>query len=186
MLLKTIRLDASDTVVFRDPAEPGEWAVSGAFLFAGRDVAALPRKERIAFRSAFVGTRSLGFSTLALVAEAGADERRAAVEALATAFVRHLGAPDLATALPAAAEEVAYAESLCVGHGAGTLIALHRAVEADGAVREQFRTLRPRSETSLAARHLRGHERAFSVVETDDEAPEQAVDLVALVKGRKR
>ena len=28
-LLRTIRLDASDSFVFERPAEPGEWAVSG-------------------------------------------------------------------------------------------------------------------------------------------------------------
>jgi hypothetical protein len=32
-LLRTVRLDASDTFVFGAAAEPGEWAVSGAFVF---------------------------------------------------------------------------------------------------------------------------------------------------------
>jgi hypothetical protein len=186
LLLRTIRLDASDAVVFLRPAEPGEWAVSGAFLFAGRDLDALSRKERIAFRSGFVGVASFGFSTLAVVSEAVPAQREEAVETLAARLVAHLGAPDLETARPAAEEEVDYAESLCAGHRPGTLIALHRTVEADGAVRERFRTLRPRRETSLGAPHLRGHERAFSVVETDDEAPSEQVDLVGLLKGRRR
>src|SRR5262245_3275662 len=34
-LLRTIRLDPSDTFVFDKAAEPGEWAVSGGFAFAG-------------------------------------------------------------------------------------------------------------------------------------------------------
>ncbi|MEJ2378941.1 MAG: DUF6505 family protein, partial [Pseudolabrys sp.] len=34
-LLRTIRLDPSDTFVFDPVAEPGEWAVSGAFAFWG-------------------------------------------------------------------------------------------------------------------------------------------------------
>ena len=34
-LLRTIRLDPSDTFVFEMPAEPGEWAVSGAFEYWG-------------------------------------------------------------------------------------------------------------------------------------------------------
>lgn len=183
-LLRTIRLDASDTVVFAQAAEPGEWAVSGAFLFAGREVEALSRKERIAFRSGFLGIGSWGHSTLAMVSEASAAERAAAVAALAEGLVRHFGAPDVATALPAAEEEVAYAEELCAGHGVGTVIALHREAEADGGIRERFRTLRPRAETSLGAPHLRGHERAFTVVETD--APEEErVDLVDLLKGRR-
>ena len=42
-LLRTIRADASDTFVFERAAEPGEWAVSGAFAFAlqGRPLAGL-------------------------------------------------------------------------------------------------------------------------------------------------
>ena len=50
-LLRTIRLDPSDTFVFENAAEPGEWAVTGAFLFADVDPATLQGKERSAFRS---------------------------------------------------------------------------------------------------------------------------------------
>jgi hypothetical protein len=32
-LPRTIRLDPSDTFVFERAADPGEWAVSGAFVF---------------------------------------------------------------------------------------------------------------------------------------------------------
>jgi hypothetical protein len=93
-LLRTIRLDASDTVVFRPAAEPGEWAVPG------------------------------------------------------------------------------------------TMIALHREAGAEGEIRERFRTLRPRAETSLGAERLRGHARAFDIVETDGpEAP--AVDLAAMLRARR-
>ena len=38
-LLRTIRLDPSDTFVFDRAAEPGEWAVSGAFMFGHTDPA---------------------------------------------------------------------------------------------------------------------------------------------------
>ncbi len=185
-LLRTIRLDASDRVVFARAAEPGEWAISGAFLFAGREPEALGRKERIAFRSGFLGLGSWGHSTLAVVSEAGPAARAAAVAALAEGLVRHLGAPDAVTALPAAEEEVAYAAALCAGHDLGTVIALHREAEPDGGIRERFRTLKPRAETSLGAPHLRGHERAFSVVESDaPEEVEERVDLVELLKGRR-
>jgi hypothetical protein len=50
-LPRTTALDASDTFVFERAAEPGEWAVSGAFVFADRDPAALEGKARAAFRS---------------------------------------------------------------------------------------------------------------------------------------
>ena len=54
-LLRTIRLDPSDTFVFERAAEPGEWAVSGAFAFADIDAAKLEGKARAAFRSGFLG-----------------------------------------------------------------------------------------------------------------------------------
>ncbi|HEX3161007.1 MAG TPA: DUF6505 family protein, partial [Pseudolabrys sp.] len=50
-LIRTIRLDPSDTFVFEKAAEPGEWAVSGAFVFWNRDPATLEGKARTAFRS---------------------------------------------------------------------------------------------------------------------------------------
>jgi hypothetical protein len=186
-LPRTIRLDRSDSVVFAQAAEPGEWAVAGTFLFAGRDVAALSRKDRIAFRSGFVGLGALGFSTLVVVSEATEAERAAAVEALAGHLVSRFGAPDLATARPAAEEEIAYAAGLCEGHAVNTLIALHREQAPDGTIRERFRTLRPRPQTSLGAGHLRGHDKAFFVVESEgEEAPEERVDLVELLKGKGR
>jgi hypothetical protein len=186
-LPRTIRLDPSDTVVFAHAAEPGEWAVAGTFLFAERDVAALSRKEQIAFRSGFVGLGGLGFSTLVVVSEAAESERREAVEALARQLVARLGAPDLATAWPAAEEEIAYAAGLCEGHAVNTLIALHREQAPDGTIRERFRTLRPRAQTSLGAGNLRGHDKAFFIVESEGEdAQEEKVDLVGLLRGKGR
>ena len=61
-LLRTIRLDPSDTFVFDRPAEPGEWAVTGTFMFADANLAALEGKTRTAFRAGFLGTASLGWS----------------------------------------------------------------------------------------------------------------------------
>ena len=59
-LLRTIRLDPSDTFVFERAAEPGEWAVSGAFVFWDADPATLSGKARAAFRGGFLGVESLG------------------------------------------------------------------------------------------------------------------------------
>ncbi len=180
-LPRAIRLDASDTVVFAHAAEPGEWVVPGAFLFAGRDPDSLSRKERIAFRSGFLGVEGFGHSTLAVVSEAGAAERAAMTEALAAQLVARLGAPDLATARPAAAEEVALAEDICRSHAPNTLIALHREHLGDGSIRERFRSLKPRDETVFSATRLRGHDRAFHVVETDEhDELEHRVDLIGL------
>jgi hypothetical protein len=185
-LPRTIRLDASDTVVFATAAVPGEWAVSGTFLFAGRDPERFARKERIAFRTGFLGLASFGFSTLVVVSEADAAERAAAAETLARQLVARLGAPDMTTARDAAQEELAFAAELCADHAVGTLVALHRTIDADGALRERFRTLRPRESTSLGAGHLRGHDKAFFVVETDEDEPEAPVDLAGLMKGAGR
>src|SRR5919107_4447296 len=94
-LPRTIRLDPSDSLVFEHAAEPGEWAVTGSFLFWDTDVALLTGKARAAFRAGFVGVRSLGFSTLVVVTEARPDERDAAVESLAGHILARLGAPTL-------------------------------------------------------------------------------------------
>lgn len=173
-LPRTIRLDPSDRHVFAHAAEPGEWAVPGTFLFWDRTADSLTRKEAIAFRSGFLGVDSFGHSTLVTVQEARAEERAEMVEALARQLVAHLGAPSPDGARPAAEQEVALAESLCAGHGIGTLIALHRRWGENGEIREQFRTLRPRDETAFSASHLRGHDRAFQFFE---EIEEDHVDL---------
>ena len=178
-LPRTIRLDPSDRVVFAQAAEPGQWAVPGTFLFWGRSPDSLSRKEAIAFRSGFLGVDDFGHSTLVTVQEARDDERRAMVAALARQLVTHLGAPTLHHATEAAEEEVALAEGLCRDHAVGTLIALHRRHEGE-AIREQFRTLRPRDETAFSASHLQGHDRAFQFFE---EETEDHVDLLGM-RGR--
>src|ERR1700710_679699 len=81
-LPRTIRLDPSDTFVFERAAEPGEWAVSGAFVFWNRDLANLGQKQRVALRSGFLGVGSLGWSTLAIVTEASEADRQGMVEHL--------------------------------------------------------------------------------------------------------
>ena len=170
-LLRTIRLDASDTFVFDAAAEPGEWAVSGAFVFWHQDPATLDGKARAAFRSGFLGATSLGWSTLAQIVQATEAERTSLVALLAGQLVRHFGAPTIAVAKAAAEEEVAFAQSLCTVPQ-DSIIAVYRTYE-DGAVRETFRTLRPR-EASKPARVF-----SFLEVEGEDEPSEQ-IDLATL------
>jgi hypothetical protein len=176
-LLRTIRLDPSDTFVFERPAEAGEWAVSGAFMFADVDPSELSGKERAAFRGGFLGVASLGWSTLAQIVEAGEAERSALVDALAKQFMENFGAPDLAAARAAAEEEVAFAASLC-DHPKDTLIAVQRTFE-DGAIREAFRTLRPRGTGKPM--------RAFSFLEVEGEEQEagEVIDLVKFVREKQ-
>jgi phenylpyruvate tautomerase PptA (4-oxalocrotonate tautomerase family) len=172
-LLRTIRLDPSDTFVFARAAEPGEWAVSGAFAFWNEDVAQLEGKARSAFRGAFLGVESLGWSTLVQIVEASEADRAAVVEKLAQQLVTHFGAPNIDAARAAAKEEVAFAESLC-NQPADSLIAVHRTFE-NGEVRETFRTLHPRGDKKPM--------RAFSFLEVEgEEDPADEVSLVAMAE----
>jgi hypothetical protein len=174
-LLRTIRLDGSDSFVFEKAAEPGEWAVSGAFAFTHCDPVNLRGKARTAFRAGFLGLQSLGRSTLAQIVEASERDRRMAVDMLAMQLVAHFGAPDLAVARLAAEEETAFAASLC-DHSPGVLVAVTRSYE-EGEIHETFRTLRPREDA--------GHARAFEFLEVvgDDNAPTEHLDLAGLKKG---
>src|SRR3989440_7621213 len=86
-LIRTIRLDPSDTFVFERAAEPGEWAVSGAFAFWNNDVAKLEGKARSTFRGGFLGVESLGWSTLVQIVEASQADRAAVVERLGQQLV---------------------------------------------------------------------------------------------------
>ena len=177
-LLRTIQLDASDSFVFEKPAEPGEWAVSGAFAFVRSDPASLQGKARTAFRAGFLGVTSLGRSTLAQIVEANEADRGSLIEILAVQLVSRFGAPDLPAARLAAEEETDFVTSLC-DHPPGVLVAVSRRLE-NGAIRETFRTLRRREGT--------GHTRAFEFLEVvgEDAAADEHLDLAGLVKGSHR
>jgi Family of unknown function (DUF6505) len=159
-LLKTVRADTSDTFVFEKAAEAGEWAVSGAFLFANLDPTSLTGRPRAAFRGGFLGVNSFGWSTLAQIVEVAAEERATAVALLATRLVEHCGAPDLAAATAAAEEEIEFAASLC-NHPAGMLIAVSRRYETE-TIRESFRTLQANPS---------GKSPVFSFIELIDDEP---------------
>lgn len=175
-LLRTIRLDPSDTFIFERAAEPSEWAVSGAFVFADEDPATLTGKARAAFRGGFLGVASLGWSTLVQIVEASADDRAQIVETLAKRLIEQFGAPDLAAARAAAEEEIQFAASLC-NHPLDTLIAVHRSHEG-GEFREMFRTLRPKGGPKPL--------RAFAFLEVEgEEQPAENVDLKSLAKRDK-
>jgi len=177
-LIRTIRLDPSDTFVFEKAAEPGEWAVSGAFVFWNRDPATLEGKARTAFRSGFLGISTLGWSTLVQIVEASEDDRTAVIDTLAKQLIANFGAPTVGDAAAAAEEEVAFVESLCT-QPSDTLIAVHRTFD-EGAVRESFRTLRPRGGAKPA--------RAFSFldVEGEDDLSNDEVNLVAMTEREQK
>jgi hypothetical protein len=177
-LLRTISLDASDRAVFEKPAEPGEWAASGAFAFTHDDLAELKGKARAAFRAGFLGLESLGRSTLAQIVETSDRDRCSVVDLLAAQLVKRFGAPDLATARMAAVEEIDFVASLC-DYPPGVLIAVTRSHE-NGTIRETFRTLRPREGAD--------HTRAFQILEVvgEDPAPDRRLELAMQAKGPRR
>src|SRR3954452_5225985 len=94
-LPRTIRLDPSDTFVFDRAAEPGEWAVSGAFVFWNRNLEILSQKQRVALRSGFLGIESFGWSTLAIVTEATEADRQGVVERVAGGLVGEFGGAEV-------------------------------------------------------------------------------------------
>jgi drug/metabolite transporter superfamily protein YnfA len=175
-LLRTIRLDPSDSFIYARAAEPGEWAISGAFVFANADPARLAGKALAAFRGGFLGVPSLGWSTLVQIVEVDAAQQAAAVACVAAALLAHFGAPDAAAAEDAAREEIAFAASLC-DHPKDTLVAVHRRF-GDGAICESFRTL-----------HARGDVKRLPVLsfrEAEEEAPDESFDIADLARGDGR
>lgn len=180
-LPRTIRLDPSDTFIFECAAPAGEWAVSGSFLFLDDDPQALQGKARHAFRSGFLGVDSLGFATLCVVTPVEQEQYEAALHMLAKRFAKRLGAPDQATALAAARDELAFAASICE-HPEGTLLAVQRSFDAVSGLREQFRTLKPR-EAQEGQDRLHAFARAFTFHEVEGEAEiSEHVDLTSLIK----
>ena len=188
MLLRTIRLDRSDTFVFARAAEPGEWASPGGFMFWDEDPAALEGKQRAAFRSGFLGLGSFGWSTLVEVAQALPEQVESATDALARRLVEAHGAPDLAMARAAAREEIELSAALA-DHPLGTVIALQRTVDPDGAVRERFRTIRTVLEPG-ANTFAQGCIQPIGIAREDgggageSEIRIEEVDFVGLMKGR--
>ena len=154
---KTIRFDVSDEQVFERAAEPDEWAVSGAFAFADVDPGSLSGKRRQAFRSGFLGTRTFGWSTFAVVAEISADELEAVLNGLAHHLLEHYGAPSVEAACAAARSETGFAAGLC-DHKINTLIAVERELGPKGIV-ERFRTIEPASHGA--------HAKIWTIVDDD-------------------
>ncbi len=138
---RVIRLDESDPRIFERAAEPGEWAVPGAFAFADADAGSLTGKRLQAFARGFLGTRSFGRTTLVEVATIDAADYDAVVERLALHFITDYGAPDLDAALPAAREEAEFAAGLC-DYKTHTLLAVERELGEEGVV-ERFRAIIP-------------------------------------------
>jgi len=151
-LLRTIRFDASDERVYELAAAPEEWAVSGAFAFAGLAQGEIAGKVRQAFANGFLGVASLGRSTFATVAEATPEDLGEIERLLASHFVAALGAPGINAALPAAREETAFVVELCREAPINTVFTVRRTWDAKGQIKEEFRTIRPPAGEPLHAK----------------------------------
>lgn len=147
-LLRVIVFDGSDGRVFERAAQSDEWAVSGAFAFTQLAPEALAGKTRQAFANGFLGLPSLGRSTFVSVGEATAADHRALVDMLAAHFVDAWGAPDREAAVAAAQEEVSFAAGLARDLATNTLLTVRRSLDAEGHIREEFRSIAP---TDVAA-----------------------------------
>jgi len=139
--LRAIRLDDTDTRVYEQASQPGEWAVPGSFAFLDMDPQALEGKALQAFKSGFLGTRSFGWTTLVEIAEIDDDEYQQVIDRLASHFMEHYGAPHIAAALPAAGEEAHYATTICE-YPLNTLLAIERDFGEDGIV-ESLKVIKP-------------------------------------------
>lgn len=159
--LKTIRFDPSDDNVFDLAAAEDEWAVSGAFQFAGLEQEAVTGKAKQAFANGFLSIESFGRSTFASVAELEEDDFEDVERRLARHFIEHYGAPDEKAARPAAHEEAQFVLELCKDSLINTIFTVQRRFADDGQIKEEFRTIK-----APDARPL--HTRIWSVVEDDD------------------
>lgn len=157
-LPRTIRMDPSDGRVFHNPAEPGEWAITGTFSFVDTALEEMDNKDQLSFTSGWMGVASFGHSTFVQVSVAPDSEVEAATRALALHLFNEYGAPDMLVAMDAAKGEIMHAESLC-DHPAGTLLAIRRDLTDEG-ISEQIRII-PRDDEEG------GHAQIWSFVEDE-------------------
>jgi len=156
-LAKTIQLDVSDAHVFYRPAEVGEWAVTGTFLYVDGDPSGWSNKQQLAFRSAWLGIGSLGNSTFVQVTKISIDDYEQAVHVLAENLIDNFNAPSPEAASQAAYHEIDDMISLCE-HPPGTLLAIERSISGND-ISEKTHTLRFPGEPA--------HAKIWSLVEGD-------------------
>lgn len=144
-LLRTIRFDDSDTRVYDLAAEAGEWAISGAFVFAALEPDQIAGRTRQAFANGFLGVASFGRSTFATVGEASDYDLAQIERRLAEHLVAHYGAPSQEAAFPFVGEEIRFVLDLCRDVPINTVFTVRRILDDKGEIKEEFRTIRPPS-----------------------------------------
>ncbi|MBL4758351.1 MAG: hypothetical protein JKY32_12180 [Rhizobiales bacterium] len=158
-LLRVIRFDQTDARVFGAAAQPDEWAISGAFAFAGSDPSSLAGKERQAFRNGWLGLSSFARATFVSVADADEDIFAQCCETLSQHFVEFYDPPEFEQAMSAATDEMNFTADFCKDAPTNTIFTLLREFDEDGALHEEFRIIEPPSDPV--------HARVWDVVEDD-------------------
>lgn len=152
-LARAIHFDESDMRVYHSPARTGEWCLSGGFEFSNWTEADLTGKARQAFANGWLGLETFGRVTFVAVTQVEPAEAAALEEALAAHFVAFYGAPDLASALPVARDEIAQMAELCEDHAPNTLLTVLRELTGAG-VRESYSVIAPQdAQLDLVAVH---------------------------------
>ena len=137
-LARTIRLDISDENIFDQPADMGEWAISGAFEFSNWSDDDLTGKPRQAFANGWLSVESFGRASVVAVTPITTFERETLVLQLAAHFVERYGAPTIEAAMPVAEAEITHMQEMCEDHADNTLLVVSREM-SDVGVKEQFR-----------------------------------------------
>lgn len=139
---RVIRLDESDLEVFREAAEPGEWAIPGTFAYSNWTEDDLNGKARQEFAHGWLGLTSFGRASVVAVSSITEAEREALVDHLAFHFCEAWGAPSPEAARPVAEEEIAHMAQMCDEQPVNTLIVVERSL-AEAGVKERFRLVPP-------------------------------------------
>lgn len=139
---RIIRLDDSDLEVFREAAEPGEWAIPGTFAFSNWIEGDLTGKQAQEFAHGWLGLTSFGRGSVVAVTPITEEERTGLIDTLAVYFAESWGAPSVDAARPVAVEEVAHMIDMCASHAENTLIVVERSL-TKGGVNDKFRLIPP-------------------------------------------
>lgn len=143
---RVIRLDESDVEVFRDAADPGEWAIPGTFAYSNWTEAELKGKPAQEFAHGWLGLSSFGRASVVAVTSITEAERDGLVDLLAFHFTEAWGAPNVEAARPVAEEEIAHMIDMCGEHPDNTLIVVERSLGPAG-VNDKFRLIPPQGAT---------------------------------------
>jgi len=139
-LLRAVRLDDSDTHVFRGcgAASEGEFVTTGGFAVC--DFAEAPRCDpRCHCESSFLAVASRARCSIAEVTEVSEADVEAQIDALAWHLVRAWHAPSWEAARSVAEEEMRHTAEVCETLAPEVWITVKREMNADGsALEEQY------------------------------------------------